>query len=474
MKITHLATALIISLSLVACGGSNNNNDSMPPSEPSITDIASDDDRFDTLVTALGITGLDETLDAEGETFTVFAPTDAAFDLLIQQIGQEAFDNLLADTEALSNILLYHVVSGTEITATQAIASAGNALTMANEGSVEISLFGSNLFLNLSQVIVTNINAGNGIIHVIDRVLQPTETATPAESITAAAVADDRFETLVSALTDTGLADDLADLTKTFTVFAPTDDAFAALGDALGELSMEALSETLLYHVVQGAKLDSAQAIAAASDSTTNQPGMLNGDNTGLSVSDAALFVNLSKVVITDIITGNGIIHVIDAVLLPPNEMGTPTQTITGIASADTDTFSILVSALVNAGLSGALADESATYTVFAPTNEAFEAIGINSADDLPTGDTLTNLLQQHVLIGSAVNSVSAYTLNGQLVDTWDGSGENISIAIVDGDSVATQRNLEVQGSTVISADIYATNGVIHVIDEVITETLPQ
>src|SRR5690606_27208246 len=120
---------LALSFGLAACGSSSNDDNPPPPSTPmSIVDVAVDNGNFTTLVAALQATGLDDVLDDMDSTFTVFAPTDGAFALL----GQDTIDALLADTDTLSDILLYHVISGAEVDSSAAIASAGSTVEMAN------------------------------------------------------------------------------------------------------------------------------------------------------------------------------------------------------------------------------------------------------------------------------------------------------------------------------------------------------
>ena len=133
-------------------------------------------------------------------------------------------------------------------------------------------------------------------------------------SIVDAAVADGNFTTLVTALQTTGLDATLADLSSTYTVFAPTDQAFALLGDdTINSLleNTETLSDILTYHVISGS-VDSAAATGLAGATAT----MVNGDDIGISLSGESLLINTATVTTADIITDNGIIHVIDAVIL--------------------------------------------------------------------------------------------------------------------------------------------------------------
>jgi len=280
-----------------------------------IVDIAVADGRFDTLVAALGAAGLAETLAGEGP-FTVFAPTDAAF----SRLPEGTVEALLNDIPALTDILLYHVVSG-EVMAEQAL-ELGQAETlqgqsvsiMFDEGNILIP--GGLVYVNDAWVRITDIQASNGVIHVIDRVLLPGEETAEEESmgtIVDIAVADGRFTTLVAALQAAELVETLSG-EGPFTVFAPTDDAFGKLpeGTVEGLLNdIPALTDILLYHVVSGEVL-AADVVELESAET------VLGEPVSIRVEDGNVYINDSMVIITDIMADNGVIHVIDSVLLPP------------------------------------------------------------------------------------------------------------------------------------------------------------
>jgi uncharacterized surface protein with fasciclin (FAS1) repeats len=280
-----------------------------------IVDTAVDAEIFGTLVAALQATGLDEVLADESSNFTVFAPTDDAFALL----GEDTINSLLADPDTLSDILLYHALAGQAVGASTAIGLAGNTVDTANGDGIALTLRDGALFVNNSQVVVTDIPARNGAIHVIDAVLLPPVVTVAEGTIVDVAVADGNFTTLVAALQATGLDAALADDSQTYTVFAPTDEAFAVLGeDTINALlaDTDTLSDILLYHVIGGAAVDSITALSLTGTSVA----MANGDEAALAVSEGKLRIASAEVLITDIVTENGIIHVIDAVILPPSQ----------------------------------------------------------------------------------------------------------------------------------------------------------
>ncbi len=431
----------------------------METSTSNIVDTAVANGGFTTLVAALQATGLDAVLADESATYTVFAPTDDAFAL----IGADTIATLLENTDVLSDILLQHVIAGS-IDSVTAYSLNGVMAETASGASIEVKINTSTDMLTFggANIIIKDIYTSNGIIHVIDAVIVgDVDVPTPPMSLVDVAVANGSFTTLVSALQATGLDTVLADLDTDYTVFAPTDAAFALLPEGtVASLTTEQLSSILLYHVVPGKVMsDAAISVAQSSENTVETA---NGSNIALSFANSTLFANGARISTADVMADNGIIHVVDNVILPPADMGTPTQNIVEVALADPDNFSTLVDALTAADLVTTLSDESATFTVFAPTNAAFDKIDSDALSALLADtDALTNVLLSHVVSGAAIGSLDAYAANGKMITT--ASGEMIEVS-VDAESGA----LVIGGATVVTKDIYTTNGVIHVIDTVI------
>ncbi|HLA80178.1 MAG TPA: fasciclin domain-containing protein [Thermoleophilia bacterium] len=275
--------------------------------EKDIVAVASEAGGFTTLLTAAEAAGLVETLQGEGP-FTVFAPTDEAFAAL----PEGTLDDLLADPDALKSVLLYHVVAGQVLAA--AVVGLEAATSVQGE-DIAITVDGDKVMVNGASVVSTDIPASNGVIHVIDAVILPpsmSEAATMADIVETALAAGD-FSTLVAAVEAAGLVDTLRG-DGPFTVFAPTDDAFAALPDGtLDDLlaDPDALRSILLYHVVAGKVTADMVAGLESADS-------VEGSAIGIRVDGGKVFVNDAQVTITDILTSNGVIHVIDKVILPP------------------------------------------------------------------------------------------------------------------------------------------------------------
>jgi transforming growth factor-beta-induced protein len=410
-----------------------------PEPEPqTIVDIAVADGRFTTLVAALQAADLVGALSGEGP-FTVFAPTDDAF----AKLPEGTVEALLADIPALTDILLYHVVSGTVLA--EDVVMLDEAETLLGE-NVSIRVEGGMVYINDAQVIITDIVASNGVIHVIDSVLLPPQEEEPLGTIVDIAVADGRFETLVAAVVAADLAETLSG-EGPFTVFAPTDDAFARLPEGTVEAllaDIPALTEILLYHVVAG------EVLAADVVELQFAETLLEKD-IEIRVRNGMVYLNDAQVIITDIMADNGVIHVIDSVLLPPESAGT----IVDIAVAD-GRFETLVAALQAAELVETLSGKG-RFTVFAPTDDAFAKLPEGTIEallaDIPA---LTDILLYHVVSGRVL---AEDVILLEEIETL--LGEMVTVRIEDG-------KVFINESEVIITDIIADNGVIHVIDSVL------
>ena len=415
----------------------------LPPAMPTntITDIVTNSADHTTLAAALFASGLNETLANPGD-FTLFAPTDAAFALL----PAGTVDALLADpTGALVNVLLYHALTGTVLSTDLS----DGLMAMTIQGSdVTVTINANGVFINDAQVIMADIIADNGVVHVIDAVLLPP--AMPTNTITDIVTNSADHTTLTAALFASGLNETLA-TPGDFTLFAPTDAAFAALPmgtvDALLADPTGLLTQVLLYHVVG--------ATALSTDLTDGQViTTLNGEDVLVTINANGVFINDAQVTIADIIADNGVVHVIDAVLLPPAPQ--PTNTILDIV-VNSEVHNTLEAAVLAAGLEGALASPG-EFTVFAPTDAAFEALPAGTLDALladPTG-ALTQVLLYHAVMGVALSTDLS---DGQMIATLQ--GQDVTVTISGG-------NVFINDAQVIVADIIADNGVVHVIDAVL------
>ena len=468
--LSRIGSLVLTCLALTACGGVDTKTPEpvpladLPAPTPTIFDVAIEAGDFTTLIAAIDAAGLTSTIDDASATLTVFAPTDAAFALL----GEAAINELLADPDALSDILLYHVVSGTALDSAAATDAVGTTIEMANGDRVGVSAKNDSLFLNLSKVTATDIQADNGVIHVIDAVLMPPADATPSEStIVNIAAADERFTTLVAALGATGLDTVLASETDTFTVFAPTDAAFEAMGSAnvtalLGDL--DNLTEILQQHVIIDAAVDAVTAYSLSGNAATT----VGGAEVPISISSKReLRVGGAKVIIADIHASNGVIHVIDTVIVGAAGLPTPTLNIVEVATA-AGGFEILLELLSEADLDGALTDADKSFTVFAPTDAAFQKLGVFPlAFLLGNPAILADTLLYHVYADSVVladGAISVAASDQSILEmanaTAEKSGGRTALSLSD-------TGLTVNLASVTSANVMASNGVIHVIDDV-------
>jgi transforming growth factor-beta-induced protein len=303
------------------------------------------------------------------------------------------------------------------------------------------------------------------------------EMAEPTSVLDLAADAG-QFSTLIAAIDAAGLESTLQG-EGPFTVFAPTDAAFAAAFDALGITADELLADTdtltkiLTYHVAPQAADSQLVATLDGQEVPT-----VNGQGVMISVDGGRIMVNDAEVVSADLMADNGIVHVINGVLLPPDiaiefdsaaEMSDE-KTIAGVVAdlAGVDQgaeFTILLAALQQAGLVDALDNAGDELTVFAPTDEAFAAaldsLGI-TADELLASEDLTAILLYHVVPGVFDATTVADAAPIDALETLNPDGSTLAIDVVDG-AVVINGN-----ATVVTPDVGAGNGVIHVIDAVL------
>lgn len=288
-------------LSFAAC----EDDDTMdPPALVSITETAVADGRFTTLVSALQRTGLDATLSGTG-TFTVFAPTDDAF-------AASGIDLTTVSDTDLANLLRYHVlgatVASTDLGEGDTFASTLGAYGPGNSAlTMLINKTGTAVKVNDdANVVVADVNATNGVIHAVDKVLGP-------QTIVDFTVKSGGTSELEGALIAADLVGNLSG-TDPLTVFAPVNSAFEAISTTVAGLTTEQLVEVLTYHVVSGnVRSDALSVTTVPTLNTTNSIDLRQeGDTFYVQNGDSR-----TDFVITDIQGTNGVIHLIDAVLIP-------------------------------------------------------------------------------------------------------------------------------------------------------------
>lgn len=476
------------------------NGEEMPEENGTLVDIVVATEPLSLLEAAVIKADLVATLNSDGP-FTVFAPTDDAFVALLEVLGDDynSLDDFDTDEEIalLKNILLFHVVAA-EVKSTDL--AAGQVATALENNSVEIIASGDTFVIGDASDTDANITgvdimASNGIAHTIDKVLLPQAaidfvTSLQLKTIVDTAVATDDLSLLVDALVqaDAGLVETLNG-DGPFTVFAPTNAAFAALLETLGddfnsladfdtEEEKALLTKVLTYHVVAGT--------AAFSTDLTNGQAIetVQGENVTVVLTDNGVQImdateTNANVALADVAATNGVVHVIDKVILPQEVLdmlaAMSLKTIVEIA-VETDDLSLLVDALgqADAGLVETLSGDG-PFTVFAPTNDAFVALldslgeDYNSLADFDTEaekDLLATILTYHVVSGTAAFSTDLS--NGQTIGTFQ--GENVGINIKEDGTVHVE-DASADNATVVTADVEAINGVVHVINKVL---LPQ
>ena len=316
----------ILIASLVFISSCNDDDDNVQPDnlpeeemedELDITGIALSDDNFSSLVAALTKADLVTTLQGDGP-FTVFAPTNDAFTTFLSDNGFAGLDDVPVDV--LTQVLLNHVVSGKAMSTDL---SAGYISTLATEAtsknniSLLVDLSDGVMLNGTSKVTTADVMATNGVVHVVDAVIG-------VPNVVQKALANENFSILVAALTREDMDVDYVSILSgegPFTVFAPTNDAFVNLLSELGaaslnDIPLETLKAVLNYHVIAGAN------VLSSSLSDGQEVIALNDGKFTINIESSSVFITDangrdSNIVATDVQGGNGVIHVIDNVILP-------------------------------------------------------------------------------------------------------------------------------------------------------------
>ena len=425
---------------LTAANGVVHSIDAVLLSNETVVDVAIDNG-FTSLTAALVEAELLPALTDPFATFTVFAPTNAAFDQLATDLGTTV-SGLLA-LPNLAEILTYHVL-GTEVEA--ADVTNGTIVTPLFTGNTLklTKTTGGNVFVNHAQVTLADVLADNGVVHVIDAVVLSGETVVDV-------AIDNGFTSLTAAVVEAELLPALTDPFATFTVFAPTNAAFDQLATDLGTtvsglLALPNLADILTYHVL-GSEVEAADV----TNGTIVTP-LFTGNTLKLTKTTGGnVFVNHAQVTLADVTADNGVVHVIDAVVLSE-------ETVVDVAIDNG--FTTLASAVIKAELLPVLTNPINDYTVFAPTNLAFDNLATALGTDLNGILALPNLadiLTYHVVSG---NVNSGDLVNGPVATV---NGSNIIVNLTAG--------VKINDANVTTADVEADNGVVHIIDKVLLES---
>ena len=314
LKRLGLVATLSSGMLLAACGDEHH-----APAPLNIVDTAKADARFSILVEA--VTAADPAiaaaLSAPG-ALTVFAPTNDAFAALLVELGVTK-SQLLANTALLNAVLQYHVLGSKVLKADVPL---GRKITPLAGGIFKVDAAGADLVVNdgrnrKSKIIVTDVGASNGVIHAVDKVLLPADKNIVQTAQALAAGNPAQFTVLVEAVVAADLAATLSG-PGPFTVFAPTDAAFVSLLAELGVTKAQLLAnkplltQVLTYHVVSGTVLKAEVPLATAIPTVQGETLSVNA---ALAIADQR--ARLANIIATDTLASNGVIHVIDKVILP-------------------------------------------------------------------------------------------------------------------------------------------------------------
>ena len=469
LKLTSILA--LVSVTLISC----EKEEKEPNPTMDIVEIAQGNANLNLFVSVVSGAGLSGALKEAGP-FTVFAPSNDAFIALLGAIGQTDPANI--PDEVVQRILKYHVIAGAAIKSTDLSNGQMAATLLGANDKITVSKMGTSVKINGANVTSADIMATNGVIHVIDQVLVPALELSIVNTIVEPAYFSKDFSILTQAVVTAGLLETLINPASNFTLFAPTDAAFAAAGiTSLAGLTANDLTPILTYHVI-GSRVYGNGLPATGSAVTTL------GGNFYLSINSNGAFINgLSKVTVAtlpggSLDYGNGVVHVINRTLLPPKKNIVEIAVAASQASPGAE-FGQLVAALIavenDPGAANLVTILSGTgpFTVFAPTDAAFQALytlaGVADFNALVAAvgiPVIEAVLKYHV-VGARVFSTDLPNLASNVVTSLGGTFTlNLgALTITDTDQAL---GLNTPDAKITGTDILGTNGVIHVIDKVI------
>jgi transforming growth factor-beta-induced protein len=441
----------------------------LPIANPTILDIAANNPDFSTLVAAVKFAGFEDVL-AGSDELTAFAPTNEAFDKLLKKLGLSAAELLVESNKKLvQRILLYHLAphpyyASTVVASTRIRTLEGGKAYIKTDKGVQIG----NDVNGYANIILTDIDASNGVVHVLDEVIIPKKLDL-RPTILDIAVGNPDFSLLVEAVQFAGL-ESLLSGKKQLTTFAPNNAAFVALLDDLGiskddlfQKSNKKLVRTiLLYHIINNAKY-AADVVAADRFKTRAWEYAYIRTDKGPQIGNSKY--GFANIIATDIAASNGVVHVLDKVIIPKKvDLGSDKPSILELAASNPD-LSILVKAVQFTGIEHILAKKQ-HMTAFAPTDEAFvkllDKLGLTAEElfvDKNRG-LIKKILFYHL---SRWELYAEDVLLADKVKTF--AFENAYVRTDKGPQIG---NDKYGYANIIAIDIMASNGVVHLLDEVI------
>jgi len=460
MKLLQILSVLLVSILPVAARlGSR-------PDENIIELLKTYPDKFSTLVTLLEDNNLNDTL-ATGGNFTLFAPTNIAFEKVASRLGT-------LTPEQVVEVLKYHVVAGkalsSDLTDGQQVPTLreGSNLAVTIEEKTWLTWKWTKVYINDISVVIADIKVSNGVIHVIEEVLLPDDLN---PNTIADVLGDYQSLSKLKGLLDTYNLTDTIKNTPNLTLIAPTNMAFKKIENVLarftGDDGAAEVVKILTYHVLP--------QIVKSDDLADGQSydAVYPGDKVDVSITEKGWWkwkwtevkFEDSRVLKADIDGSNGVIHIVDDVMIP--ESVTIPNTVVDVA-VGMGKLSTLVDLLNKFNLSDTLKG-TGPFTVFAPTNDAFSDIestleGLNDTQ-------VTNVLLYHVVNGKVL---SDQLTDGQVVDTlYPGNSVTVSIEQKGGwrckwFGYGCKDFIKINESDVKTADVDADNGVIHILNKVL------
>lgn len=399
------------------------------------------DGRFGTLLFALDATQLTDTV-KNAEALTVFAPTDDAFDTLPDGV----LDDLVANPDALTEVLLYHVLPG-RVRAGELRRGTIFETLLAPQ---PVAAFRDDRDVRINGIVVENANvrASNGIAHVLDEgVLIPPGEDFEVNSVVDVLELDGRFTTLIDLVAAANLADTLVN-GGPFTLFAPTDEAFAQVPPEVVEALLadeELLVQVLTYHLLPGKQNLFSLLLKGGAVTVEGSRVEVEWTRDGVEIND-------SELTAFDEDSPNATINVIDEVLSPP-----PAPDAGILEELEAEGYTTLVAAIEAAGIAGDLL-ALGPVTILAPTNEAFAALGDEAlADLIANPEALANILVYHVIVGEQSLIDLAFD---RTTETVQGSTVRTRFFFFFGSFINNAR--------VVDADNRLTGATVHGIDEVL------
>ncbi|MDG1729105.1 MAG: fasciclin domain-containing protein [Algibacter sp.] len=457
-----LTAILLLTVAFTSCSDDDNDIVEFVPTE-SIVDIAFATQDLSDLYSAL--TKYPDLVDllSNSGNFTVFAPNNDAFDDLLVALGQTSIDDIPEDV--LKNVLQYHVFTGAALEASQVMTG---TITMASGEDADVVADTNGVTIANATVVAIDGIGTNGVVHIIDSVMVPPSILPIVGTIVAPAYFNKNFSTLIAAVqaADPSILELLLGNGPTdegLTLFAPTNDAFTAAG--ITDLADVAavVNEVLAYHVVNGTVLSTDLPFTTIASAPI--PTLLEGSSFYLTNKEGAGSVSINgttQVVLeaANITASNGVVHVIDKTLVPPTQ--DIVDIVVDFTQASNPQFTLLAAALTKANLISALQADG-PITVFAPTDAAFLAAGVDQAFiDAATPAQLQPILLHHA-VEPSVAVFSSDVADGA-VPMLNGTSVTISgLTILDGGGNTPAANLITD-----LLNVHATNGVIHVIDKVL------